>query len=56
MNQLCPCCEKRTVFLDADNIGTGTVYYGQCECGAVINYRKDKNGIIVDDLTKCPVK
>ncbi|HCG4536021.1 TPA: hypothetical protein NJY08_004871 [Salmonella enterica subsp. enterica serovar Typhi str. AG3] len=56
MKQLCTCCNENFVYIEADNVGTGTAYYGTCECGAVVNYRKDKNGNIIDNYSRCPEK
>ncbi|MCI2256526.1 hypothetical protein L2D08_19490 [Domibacillus sp. PGB-M46] len=56
MKQVCFCCHEKIIYLEADNVGTGIAYYGTCECGAVVNYRKDKNGRKVDDYSRCPDK
>jgi hypothetical protein len=54
MQILCPCCKTEYVYLSGDNIGKNTNYYGNCVCGARIDFDKDKNGNIVRESTRCP--
>jgi hypothetical protein len=54
MQIICLCCHQETVYLIGDNIGEKINYYGECSCGAKIDYDKDRHGNIVRDSTKCP--
>lgn len=54
MQIICPCCKTEYVFLRGDNIGKNTNYYGECSCGASIDFDKDKNGSVVRESTMCP--
>lgn len=53
MSKECPCCREKVVYLQGDNIGKVQNYYGNCECGAKIDYDVE-NGSIIRDRTICP--
>lgn len=54
MQRVCPCCDEKQIDIEVETRGTGTAYYGECECGAKINYDKDKHGKITRDYSTCP--
>jgi hypothetical protein len=54
MLRVCPCCNEKQIYIEAETRGTGIAYHGECECGGVINYDKDKNGNISRDYSTCP--
>ena len=54
MQILCPCCNTEYIYLNSDNIGKNRNYYGDCVCGASIDFDKDKNGNTVREIVRCP--